>query len=284
MFVSEKLVFIELHKTGGTHIGRWLAKLVGGEQIGKHNRVPPELWDRFIIGSVRNPWDWYVSLWAYGCGGEGSVHQQTTRRVDLHYLSRQLHSEMGARRLGPVEWGRQLWRDARKPVDAWRAVYRDHTDAGAFRRWLRLIMDPERRFDMGEGYGFSPVARRFGLMTYRYLKLFTRLGPMLYQDQALGTLDGIQQAWEKQQLVNFIIRNERLEPDLLEALSQAGCALSEADSGALRAGRGARTNASKRLPVAHYFDEASVRLVADREAFVIARHGYLPPEISLLSQ
>ncbi len=40
MFVSDKLVFTELHKTGGTHIYSWLSRLIGGEQRGKHNRVP----------------------------------------------------------------------------------------------------------------------------------------------------------------------------------------------------------------------------------------------------
>src|SRR5690625_3551544 len=190
MFVSDVVIFTELHKTGGTHIGHWLQKLVGGEQVGKHIRVPPQLRDRFVLGSVRNPWDWYVSLWAFGCGGEGSVRQQVTRRLDLSYCRRQLPAEMGRRWLTPTEWTRQLIADWCKPVAQWQQDYHDPNDAEAFRRWLHRMMDPARSLDVGEGYGHSPVARSAGLLTYRYLKLFTSLDRDLYHNRELATPEG----------------------------------------------------------------------------------------------
>ena len=277
MFVSEKLVFVELHKTGGTHICRWLGKLVGGEQRGKHNRVPPDLQDRFILGSVRNPWDWYVSLWAFGCGGEGSVRRQTTRKIDLCYMHRQLNHEMGQRRLSAGQWWTQLCHDLVKPVGRWRDVYRDPEDATAFRQWLRLIMDPGRRYDVGEGFGFSPVSSRFGLLTYRYLKLFTDLGPLLYVDSGLRNLDGLRDVWNARHQVDFVIRNENLETDLLDALAAAGCQVSDSNRAALLEARTRKTNTSRRRETNYYYDQETSALVAEREALVVGNHGYVPP-------
>lgn len=279
MFVSDSIVFTELHKTGGTHIGKWLSRLSDGQQIGKHNRIPQALRDRFILGSVRNPWDWYVSLWAFGCSGQGSVHRQVTRRLDLPYLRRQLAPEMGRHRIGPRIALRQLWQDAIKPAGTWRMTYRDSSDAIAFRRWLAMILDPVRRFDVAEGFGFSPVSDWAGLMTYRYLKLFSHLDERLYTESALATPAGTRQLWEQHRLVDFVIRTEHLEDDLMRALALAGVPLNDIQRRQLEEARNRKTNASKRLPMAHYYDAAAVALIAEKEALIIDQYEYRPPPV-----
>jgi hypothetical protein len=281
MYVADRLVYTELHKTGGTHIGKWLARLVPGEQVGKHNRVPPALRDRFVIGSVRNPWDWYVSLWAYGCGAQGSVHRQTTRGVDVAYLTQQLGRELGREGWPITAMLRQALADLNKPVAAWQDSYADPSgeDARRFRAWLRLLLDPARRFDMSEGFGFSPVSDWAGLLTYRYLKLFTALDADLYRDRSLRTVAGVQAAWAARRFVKYVVRQEQLEDDLLEALRQAGCTLTESEQSSVRNSRTEKTNTSKRLPTRHYYDEATLSLVAERDALVIANHGYAPPSL-----
>lgn len=279
MYVAQRLVFTELHKTGGTHIGKWLDRFVNGEQVGKHNRIPPELWERFVIGSIRNPWDWYVSLWAYGCGGQGSVYQQTTRRIDFGYLSRQLHSEMGIRRTSPVFYARQLWHDFFKPVGKWKATYQDYNDVNAFRDWLHLLLNHERRFDFGEGYGFSPIANQYGLLTYRFMKLFSRLNEELYCNPALAEFESLHEIWEKYSLVDFVIRMESLEDDFIMALTKAGVSLSAEDKSAVMAAKHKKTNTSKRRLSNYYFDRNSIDLVAKSEEFIIEMFAYQPPDI-----
>lgn len=278
MFVSPKLVYTELHKTGGSHIGQWLNKVLVGEQIGKHNRIPSNLWDRVIIGSVRNPWDWYVSLWAYGCGKKGTVYSRTTRRFDASYYNRQLHAEMGFKRTRLTFSIQQFLHDVVKPVRSWQACYHNFRDAAAFRRWLNLLFVHERRFDVGEGYGFSTVSESFGLMTYRFLKLYSRLGNQLYKDPALATLQGIKEVWERKQLTSYVIRNESLEDGLLAALDYADCFITDEHRYAILAARDQRTNASKRLPVEYYYDQESLALVHNKERFIVENFSYLPPK------
>lgn len=280
VFVTPKLVYTELHKTGGSHIRRWLAEVLVGEQIGKHNRIPAHLWDRFIVGSVRNPWDWYVSLWAYGCGKKGSVYSRTTRRFDLSYYKRQLHPEMGQKRTNLKYSTQQFLHDMFKPVDSWQATYHDYKDILSFRRWLSMLLDDKRRYDVGEGYGFSPVSRRFGLMTYRLLKLYTKLGNQLYEDSDLATLPGIHDVWQRKRLSNYMICSESLEDDLLTAISRAGHIPTDEQRNAILAARHQKTNTSKRLPVEHYYDQENLDLVLRREQFVIEMFAYLPPKLS----
>lgn len=277
MFFNDRIVFVELHKTGGTHIGGWLRRLVGGQHLGKHNRVPHDLRNRFIIGSVRSPWEWYVSLWAYGCGGKGSVRTQTSRRVSPSYLWRQLGPEMGMR-LPPVTClAQQFAADLTKPVATWRRLYSDPTSAANFQEWLRLLFDADRRLDMGEGYGFSRVHRWGGLMTYRYMKLFSDLGARLYSDPRMDSPDEGMKLFEEARLVQYVIRNEQLEADLVAALEASGYCLSDAQREQLFAAKSRKTNTSHRLPVSHYYDQRTLDLVASREQLVIRAHDYAPP-------
>src|SRR5690349_15515950 len=43
MFVSDRIVFLELQKTGCTHIRNLLKEIVGGRLVMRHNQAPAEL-------------------------------------------------------------------------------------------------------------------------------------------------------------------------------------------------------------------------------------------------
>lgn len=278
MFISDSLIFVELHKTAGSHIGKCLNKILVGEQVGKHNAVPVELHDRFILGSIRNPWDWYVSLWGYGCDRKGSAFSQATRRFNLSYYWRQLNKEMGENWLSPAQYLRQISADCRKPVTEWREVYADSSNPELFRRWLKLILNTQRRFDIGEGYGFSPLSHHAGLLTYRYFKLFTNLGDSLYKLADLAEPSKLDDIWRRHSIMDFIIRNEHLEDELIEALTRANIPLSAEQRQFIQHGKEQKTNTSSRKDTSFYYDDDCVQLVQDREAFIISQYDYRPPE------
>ena len=77
MYVSQKLVYLQMQKTGSTHVTRVLKHRIKGSQRERHEQLQDyqKFKDRLIVSSVRNPWDWYVSLWAYGCSGKGGVYR-----------------------------------------------------------------------------------------------------------------------------------------------------------------------------------------------------------------
>ncbi|MEL7310231.1 MAG: hypothetical protein AAFN07_01860 [Pseudomonadota bacterium] len=281
MYLSEHLAFVELHKTGGSHIGRWLAKTVPGEQVGKHNRLPEAHQGKFVIGSVRNPWDWYVSLWAYGCSSRGSVWRQTIDAPNLNYYRSSLHNEMG-QPPGLVRIIRQWLNDRKKPRDAWLNTYTNVDDPKGFRQWLGMIMDAKRALDVREGYGFSTLPGTSGLMTYRYLKLFTNIGCRLYERPGHDVLRP-EQTFEQFGFIDDFVRMENLEPDLVAAIRKSGFTLTREQESAILASSKKKTNTSERRPVGFYYDAETLALVARREAFVIERHGYEPPELVRLA-
>ena len=270
MFVSESLIYLQLHKTGCTHIENLLRRTVGGEAIGKHERLPEgfPVGGRKLLGSVRNPWDWYVSLWAYGCGGHGGLHGQLTgpRRWRGHGF-----------RQRPALAMQRLLSEVGRSAREWRRLYADAANPALFREWLRQIHDPRHRHGVGEGYAESPMHRFGGFFTYRYVMLYARHPATLHSDVA-ATSTGLKNLIDQGTLLDFVIRNERLEDDLLEALRHCGVSLSEDRITLIRSGH--RTNASTRSrDLDDYYDAETRALVRERDGILIEKYGYPEPAV-----
>lgn len=69
MIITDKFVFIHMHKTGGQSLNYILEKTMPNfRAIGYHyplELLPKEYTDRPVLGMVRNPWDWYISWYAF---------------------------------------------------------------------------------------------------------------------------------------------------------------------------------------------------------------------------
>ena len=276
MFVSDNLVFLELQKTGGSHIRRLLEKHVEGRLVGKHNRVVKEYTDKLVVGSIRNPWDWYVSLWAFGVSGCGAIRIRSTSGVDVQYYRRMLPKAMGKNRLTPVEFLVSLYHDAIKPVQRWEQTYRVSSEPVLFRAWLKLLMDAGRRYDVGEGYGFSPLSMHAGLFTYRYFRLFTT-GNRIFNDRHLLDQRGIEEFDRDFNILGGVIRTESLEEDFIRVLCDAGYVLSDDQLQEIREQADNKTNVSQRKSAKYYYDDDTIALVGKRDQYLIRKYGYEPP-------
>lgn len=271
MFVSDKLVFMELHKTGCTHIRGLLRELVGGEFVGKHNQADPGLFtgQRVFLGSVRDPWDWYVSLWAYGCDRKGLVFGNVTRgglKIRGHGW-----------RSDPLQAVRELARSRRNNnAEQWKRAYRDVNDAGAFRQWLRMMHDERYWSDFGEGYGKTPLSRVAGLFTYRYMKLFACRNGEVHGLDGLSTFEQLAEHEREHCFIDHFIRNENLESDLFVALERSGFEIEAGVKSQILARARTNTSSRKREP-GYYYDAETERLVAERDRLLVEKFGYLAP-------
>ena len=277
MFKTESIVFTELHKTGGTHITAILQELLGGETIGKHNRLTKNEDHLFKLASVRNPWDWYASLWAYGCLGKGSVFQNTTKKQGFKYYYDQLPKEMGKNRLKPNELALQLLNDIKKDYSQWKNLYANSDDADLFRQWIKRLLDPNHKYDIGEGFGFSPISAKHGLMTYRFIKLLSHHQTDIYAKDFLKAYRTVEQLWDQTKNIDYIVRNENLEADLATALKMSGYSDMENYQKLLQEKFQTRTNSSKRKSAEYYYDEETIELVKDKERLIINLFDYTPP-------
>lgn len=272
MFLSEKVIYLELHKTGSTHIRHLLKDLLGGSFVGKHNQAARKLFDgkRVFLGSVRNPWHWYLSLWSYGCERKGAIFHATTQPMAS---------------FGGLGWDvsildamMRLRRNFTRDPKVWLDLYADIENVDAFKAWLKLIIDPDHLPDLGEGFSACLLSEFAGLMTYRYLKLYcSARGEM----KGLSKLDNLEQLRDFERrncFVSHFIRTEHLESDLFECLDKCGVSLSEEERSEILSRP--RLNKTKRhISAIDYYDLESERLVYERDPIIIEKFGYLAPSV-----
>ncbi|MEM9090861.1 MAG: hypothetical protein AAGC93_19200 [Cyanobacteria bacterium P01_F01_bin.53] len=273
MFVAQKIVYLELQKTGCTHIRNLLKEVVGGEFVDKHNLVDSNFFneDKIFLGSVRNPWEWYTSLWAYGCDRRGGIYTQVTK-PGISLKGIRLKNN-------PYAAFTAILAGLSKDPQKWQQTYRDVNDAGAFREWLHMMHDKRYWYDFCEGYGVRPVSKVAGLLTYRYLKLFCTKNDELNKLDTLSTFHQLADYEKENCFITHFIRNEQLESDLFTALEK--CAIAIPDQKKTEIMSCSRTNASSRSYGAnYYYDSASEKLIAAREQLIIEKFGYVAPSLS----
>lgn len=236
MVVTERMVYLQLQKTGSTHIAELLRKLYGARQLAKHGALHGPT-DKYVAGSIRNPWAWYVSLWAFGCRRQGALYSDTMSQPRL-----------------------------------WQRCYQDASDAGCFRDWLRLLYDPQVRLSLTiGGYQSSSIASFAGLLTFRYCLLYLAGFDRHTQVTSRVALQSLDRDTYR---LSGVIRCERLETDLLEVLREAGHAVDETIVEAVRSAAGSRLNATTHFSPCHYYDAATATLVRTNEYLICERFGY----------
>ncbi|MDQ6955939.1 MAG: hypothetical protein Q9M21_01960, partial [Mariprofundaceae bacterium] len=216
----------------------------------------------------RNPWDWYVSQWGFGCESQGGLFLRQTGMGLSGYGMRE-HPWFALRSILHQPW---------KAIKQWQYVYEDIKDPERFRLWLSMMFDPARKQDIGNGYGHTNLSNFAGYFTYSYLYLYSRAIAGLYSPRMRGKADIC--AFDQQQnMLNYTIRNESLNADLAQAANQLGIALGEEDYAALISAF--RTNESAReRDFSFYYNQATIDLVAEREAFIIDKYAYQKPQLN----
>jgi hypothetical protein len=257
--VSDKLVYLELQKTASTLIGSVLVECFGAEhRYPKHGRLPADCRDRFVVGSVRNPWDYYVSLWSFGGEGEGGLHKRLTQR----------QFRRAARALPHL---RPLLDELWKPTADWKSTYAEPQTREMFSSWLARVHDPRWARQIDPPYGGSDLRHVAGYATYRYCRLYAGdLESVLRVSSSAQLRSAVAAGW----LPNTFIRTERLADDLLDAVRRAGYPVDDAVEQAVRERTQVVLNRSDHRPYTDYYDDDSRHLVAERDAVLVERHGY----------
>ncbi len=268
MFISDELIYIQMQKTAGSHIAKLLRQLFDGEMIGKHNPATLEQIKSgaYFVGSIRNPWEWYLSLWTFGVGGFGTVMRNLTKRNILPAMKILFKNP---------KTGYQHCLDAiTKDVKTWRGVYTHSDDITAFRRWLVLLHDSNQANHITKHY-HSNIAQQFGWMTYTYLCLYC------HADKPLSMMDFSQfaQLCQFEQDTCYIddfIRQEALEQSLCNIIEKIR-PLNAIEKSLIMDAK--TTNTSHRaLAISDYYDQACIELIQNRDKLIIEKFGYLPPE------
>ena len=256
--VSEKLVYLELQKTASSFITATLVDLFGARETARHDRLADEDRSKFVIGSVRNPWDYYVSLWSFGCQGRGGVHKRVTHRR-LEFARRQF-PDFGF-----------LLQEIAKPTRRWRAHYSEPHTPEKFNRWLVDIHNPAYASQVDPWYGLTEMRRVAGYATFRYCRLYADDVDSVKACAKESTLKAVV---SENYLPQSMIRFEHLADDLIAGTRAAGYVVDGALEKIVRERAAKPVNRSDHRPYWEYYDEASRDIVRRRDALIVERHGY----------
>jgi hypothetical protein len=265
IYLTDRIAFLQLQKTGCSHVARVLEMISPGGQNEMHKRLPENVLNsgRFLAGSIRNPWDWYVSLWGYGCDGKGSLRERLTgpKGIKGHGYRNSLISGLSF-----------LMADMRRNREFWLELYSDSSSPTLFRKWLSAVHDYRNRSIIGEDYGRSSLCQFAGLYSYRYCYLFHDTLSHLFE----GRIRNHQQLLEadsEHNIVEHFVRMESINEDILELLSKSG---TELESDLIKRIRSMeRTNpSSRKMDFSYYYDEESAQLVKSLDAFLLKKHDY----------
>ncbi|MEK8030660.1 hypothetical protein AACH06_07455 [Ideonella sp. DXS29W] len=277
MLIADKLVFIEFRNTGASHVEKLLQKIFGGEVDNKHKAPGEDVLSsgRVVLGSVRDPWGWYLSLWSAGCAKQGDLYQRLTSDKAWVKIGEKLEANAKARTdQAPADQVKRVVLpddlSAHRATSFW---YADPDNVEAFREWLRVVCSLQTRRAVDPSMAKSPIGKIGGLMTYRYFLLYVRGAGQM--PVTIGTQEGLRAFEASNAFVHHVVRHDSLTEDLVMALERSNISLSDEHRKMIydtkAAGRPSR--------IERFYDESSMELVARREKFIIERFGYQRPHV-----
>jgi hypothetical protein len=231
MIATDRMVFLHLHKSGGSFVNALLRECVPGARfIGYHypyREIPQADRHLPVVGTVRSPWSYYVSWFHFQAGlpTQNALFQIVSDDGSLGFgatIANLVNLAADNPRLQRLE--------ARLP----------ETYGPRGINLLRRDVDDLRA--SGEGF-----------YSFLYRRLYA------------GTVGAT------------IVRTERLRDELRPVLERVGYLPNECIGRFLS--DAPPRNVSRHGATASYFDAELAGLVAERDRFVVERHGYAVPLI-----
>lgn len=273
MLTSDKLILVELHKSGSSRLKKLLGDIVGGETSGKHAGYADELvaTGKPIVGFVCNPLTWYLTQWQLGCAGKGDIHKRLT--------DQERWDQLQARRANrPVKESSRP--GALDIPEGWNADYAKKTWYGdaespeAFREWLKAVLSNRaiRRL-VDSGYAGSPINKLAGLMTYHLFTSFVRGGENV--DKSIDSVEALEALGAANAITPHFIRAESVGTDLQQVLTALSIPLSSEQQTAIDELKDRGAAAAKAIQ--RFYDVPSLRMVAKRDELISKLFGYTAP-------
>lgn len=281
MIVNDRLVYLRLQKCASTMISGLLVEAVGGERLApSHRRLDFDADGRLVFASLRDPWSWYVSVFAFACEGKGLANRLTGSQPRRRAVARVVAAELRARR-SPLPALRVYAANRARPAPLYQRLLRDADDVGAFREWLALVHDPRRAGDLAPGYSRASMHEVAGFYTYKYLHLLARDARPISHTGAWVEVDELVAFDREQNVCDAFVRLDRLEPDLLSVLERAGYDLTDGLRAQIATACRDARNRSRHRPVTDYYDAAAIALVRRRDALIVDKHDFAMPAVAL---
>mgnify|MGYP006147375645 CR=1 FL=1 len=269
MFVSDKLCFLELGKTGCSYIREILSQNIPeGSLTHIHDTISNDLLNSnsFFLGSIRNPFDWYVSLWAFGC---------------LKKKNDPLYSNLTSRRINPFRLSsinknyfkkiKFIFNQLIKNIDKNKELYSDPLNANNFREWIKIILKEANKNQLGEHYAISNSNKFIGYMTFHYLLRFINPGKlyMLFNNE-ITCFEDLKKFDKRFNFIKSTIKFENIDQDLLSIFNQLSIPVDKE-----KIFKKKPVNKSIRLKdTMSYYDEETIKIVRQNDSLIFEKYKY----------
>lgn len=253
MIEFRNFIYLDVYRTGSTHVLDALRQISEEPEMRAWRHSPISRGGplvrpgrKLVFATVRNPWDWYVSLWAHGAGGKSAIRR---------YLLQKL------------------------PKKEVKTFYDNDEPAPSFRRWLAAIHNPNFAQEfLSEGYPRSGLPPVMGLYTYRFQRVTTWYPSIFLRRWQIRRSEDIGKFHQKRKAYQMILHTENLTADLVELVKNKAdeCRFKPEAETMIRKADKERKNASDRRLATYrdYYDEEARELVATRDRFFVDTFGY----------
>ncbi len=196
MIEYEKFIYLDVYKTGSTHIASTLKKIVPEKPVKWIRHAPVTAGHpirrkcgKLVFATVRNPWDWYVSMWAYGHTKENPLYRHI-----LESLGPERHAEL----------------------------YDTENPKISFPLWLKSINDPDflKSILGGHQLSNSGLANHIGFYTYRFLRVTTGYPRLFLRGWNIGSVDDAIAHQRKWAMYDVLLRSENLDAEFGDFVSE----------------------------------------------------------------
>ena len=261
MLIGQSFIYLELLKTASSHTRKVIEHIpdLKLETLGKHttlnNLASPKDWkNKKIIGNIRNPWDWYVSHWAFACMQRGGMYKRLSNHTLGHFYR------------SPLLVLSQLSR-FRKNQSVVNNCFQDSESKEQFKRWLQFVLfEPTR--DVEHTYYELFEYNKLGLYSYEYIQMYAHP----HKTEELLTQSLSLQDVKSQLIYDYLIRVESLEQDIVGCAPYIGVKDDQVSKALTTLGK--KTNSSIRKPYQEYYDDESKRWIEQQDELIILLHDY----------
>lgn len=275
MVNSELLLFLELQKTGSSHIKLLMRTYLGGTGFNPRHARHEDACKlaNLICGGIRHPLDWYLSFWTYGCDGRGGLLRRATTSFAPNRIRKRNFPRYPFLPFSPSsdQLEQHIEYDSRRDAAYWKRLHRSASDPAAFQEWLFAIHDDQNRYTAFEDYGYSPWFGQLGMYSYLTFYLYVENIDRLFSRNhaEAGNIPELIHDCKVQRY----IRSEHLENDFIAAAREAGYFLTPDIISAIR--NSPKTNTSNRKgKLAHFYDDSTLDLIQKLDGPLANFHGY----------
>jgi len=271
MFLSDNLCYLDLHRSGSTLLVQLLNKYIpNGKIIGIHIRADHNIYKskRFFLGSIRNPWEWYVSIWSFGCAQRGGLYKRlVSQKVHFNNLGFKTNPLLAS-----YVFFQQFWR----PLSLWQSLYSDPKSIENFRAWLKLVLGGSRIHDIAEGFNFSSINKFAGLLTYRYLVFYSSDIKSLYNN-SITSYEKLKEFDQQHNILNYTIRNESLEENFFKVLLDLNIKISDKEKNNIKNLKRGKWGVWRDTKLSDFYDDECMNLIQEKEKLIIDKYDYKKP-------